>query len=54
MWAAAGNVVDRVDLRTKERSTIPMPNGVWAGSIAADLPSGAIWVGNSAKPPPSH
>jgi class 3 adenylate cyclase/streptogramin lyase len=54
MWAAAGNVVDRVDLSTSERSTIPMPKGVWAGSIAADLPSGAIWVGNSGKPPPSH
>jgi hypothetical protein len=52
MWAAAGNVVDRVDLSTNKRSTIPMPKGVWAGSIAAELPSGGIWVGNSGKPPP--
>ncbi len=55
MWAAAGNVVDRVDLKTNVRSTIAMPKGVWAGSIAADLPSGAIWVGNSGSaPPPSR
>jgi class 3 adenylate cyclase len=54
MWAAAGNVVDRVDLTTNVRSTIPMPKGVWAGSIAADLPSGGIWVGNSGKAPPQH
>jgi len=52
MWAAAGHVVDRVDLATNRRSTIAMPKGVWAGSIAADPASGAIWVGNSGGPPP--
>jgi class 3 adenylate cyclase len=55
MWAAAGHVVDRVDLETNARSTIAMPKGVWAGSIAADPSSGAIWVGNSGSaPPPPH
>jgi hypothetical protein len=54
MWAAAGDVVDRVDLRTNARSTLPMPKGVWAGSIAADPASGAIWIGNSGVAPPSH
>jgi hypothetical protein len=55
MWATAGDVVDRVDLKTSKRSTIAMPNGVWAGSIAADPASGAIWVGNSGSaPPPPH
>jgi class 3 adenylate cyclase len=52
MWATAGNVIDRVDLKTSARSTIAMPKGVWAGSIAADPASGAIWVGNSGRPPP--
>jgi class 3 adenylate cyclase/streptogramin lyase len=52
MWAAAGHIVDRVDLKTKARSTIAMPKGVWAGSIAADSASGTIWVGNSGKAPP--
>ena len=54
MWAAAGRVVDRVDLSSSKRSTIPMPKGVWAGSIAADPASGAIWVGNSGSAPPDH
>jgi hypothetical protein len=40
MWATAGNVVDRVDLETSALSTIAMPKGVWAGSIAADPASG--------------
>jgi class 3 adenylate cyclase len=52
MWAAAGDIVDRVDLKTHLRSTIPMPKGVWAGGIAADPASGAIWVGNSGHVPP--
>jgi streptogramin lyase len=55
MWAAAGHVVDRVDLQTNARRAIPMPKGVWAGSIAADPSSGAIWVLNSGSaPPPPH
>lgn len=53
MWAAAGHVVDRVNLQTNARRTIAMPKGVWAGSIAADPSSGAIWVGNSGSAPPS-
>jgi hypothetical protein len=52
MWATAGNVIDRVDLKTSARSTIAMPKGVWAGSIAADPASGTIWVGNSGHAPP--
>jgi len=54
LWATAGHVVDRVDLQTSARSTIPMPKGVWAGSIAADPASGAIWVGNSGRAPPNR
>jgi class 3 adenylate cyclase/streptogramin lyase len=54
MWAAAGTIVDRVDLATSKRSTIPMPKGVWAGSIAADPSSGTIWVGNSGSAPHDH
>jgi class 3 adenylate cyclase len=52
MWAAAGEFVDRVNLKTNERKIIPMPEGVWAGSIAADRSSGAVWVGNSGSAPP--
>lgn len=54
MWAAAGDIVDRVDLTTHERSTIAMPKGVWAGGIAADPASGAIWVENSGSAPHFH
>jgi class 3 adenylate cyclase len=54
LWVAAGHVVDRVKLESSARSTIPMPKGVWAGSIAADPASGAIWVGNSGSAPPDH
>jgi streptogramin lyase len=52
IWAAAGDVVDRLDLSTRRTSTIEMPPGVWAGSIAADPATGSIWVGNSGSPPP--
>jgi streptogramin lyase len=51
VWAAAGRVVDRVDLDTKRRTTIPMPPGVWAGSIAVDPATHSIWVGNSFTAP---
>jgi hypothetical protein len=51
IWAAAGPIVERVDLQTKQRTTIAMPPGVWAGSIAADQRTGAIWVGNSFSRP---
>jgi class 3 adenylate cyclase len=51
VWAAAGRIVQRIDLQTKERTTIAMPQGVWAGSIAADPRTGTIWVGNSVTRP---
>ena len=54
MWAAAGDIVDRVELQTHARSTIAMPKGVWAGGIAADPASGAIWVENSGSAPRHH
>jgi class 3 adenylate cyclase len=47
VWAAAGRVVDRLDLRTRERAEIQMPAGVWAGSIAADPDTHSLWIGNS-------
>jgi len=53
VWAAAGKIVERVDLQTKQRTTIAMPRGVWAGSIAADSRTGTIWVGNSFSRPPA-
>jgi class 3 adenylate cyclase len=52
VWAAAGRVVDRLDLRTRTRSVIQMPAGVWAGSIAADPATHSLWVGNSGFAPP--
>jgi hypothetical protein len=52
VWAAAGRVVDRLDLQTHARTEIPMPAGVWAGSIAADPQSHSLWVGNSGVAPP--
>lgn len=52
VWAASGGIVQRIDLQTKERTTIAMPRGVFAGSIAADQRTGTIWVGNSFKRPP--
>jgi class 3 adenylate cyclase/streptogramin lyase len=52
VWAAAGHVVDRVDLRTRVRTEIQMPAGVWAGSIAADPDTHSLWVGNSGFAPP--
>jgi Adenylate and Guanylate cyclase catalytic domain len=52
VWAAAGHVVDRLDLQTRARTAIPMPAGVWAGSIAADPRTNSLWVGNSGSAPP--
>jgi len=52
VWAAAGHVVDRLDLGTHARTQIQMPAGVWAGSIAADPQSHSLWVGNSGEAPP--
>ncbi len=54
VWTAAGRVIDRVDLQSRVRTTIAMPRGVWAGSIAADPATHSLWVGNSGvAPPPS-
>ena len=52
VWAAAGRVVDRVDLSTHEKSVIQMPSGMWAGSIAADPDRQTLWIGNSGSAPP--
>src|SRR5439155_22024640 len=52
VWAAAGHIVQRVDLLTKQRTTIAMPAGVYAGSVAADQKTATIWVGNSFTRPP--
>ena len=52
IWAAAGRVVDRLDLETRQPSTIDMPKGVWAGSITADPATDSIWVGNNGSAPP--
>jgi class 3 adenylate cyclase/streptogramin lyase len=53
VWAAAGRVVDRLDLRTQARTQIQMPAGVWAGSIAADPDTHSLWIGNSGFAPPN-
>ena len=52
VWAAAGRVVDRVDLGTRAKSVIQMPPGMWAGSIAADPDRRTLWIGNSGSAPP--
>jgi len=54
VWAAAGRVVDRLDLRTRARAEIQMPAGVWAGGIAADPDTHSLWVGNSGFAPPQR
>jgi streptogramin lyase len=53
VWVAAGHVVDRLDLGTREKTTIAMPAGVWAGSIAADPATHSLWIGNSGHAPPA-
>ena len=53
VWAAAGRVVDRLDLLTRARTEIQMPAGVWAGSIAADPDTHSLWIGNSGFAPPN-
>jgi streptogramin lyase len=52
VWAAAGDVVDRLDLATRTRTVIRMPAGVWAGSIAADPATHSLWIANSGHAPP--
>jgi streptogramin lyase len=53
VWAAAGRSIQRVDLRTRRRTSVVMPRGIWASSIAADDGTHAIWVGNRVDPPPA-
>jgi hypothetical protein len=53
IWVAAGAVVDRIgDLTTPQptTTTIAMPTGVSAGSIAADPATSSVWVGNTLPP----
>jgi hypothetical protein len=50
IWVAAGTVVDRVGIFGDTYhviTTIPMPKGVWASSIAADPSTGIVWVTNN-------
>jgi streptogramin lyase len=53
IWVAAGRFVDRIKLRGRERSSIPLPAGVHATGIAADPATGRLWVNNSYLPPSS-
>ena len=47
IWVAAGRFVDRIKLRGRERTSIPLPNGVHATGIAADPATGRLWVNSS-------
>lgn len=49
IWVAAGTVVDRVGVSstTHAISTIAMPTGVWASSIALDPSTRTVWVANN-------
>jgi len=53
IWVAAGAFVDRIKLRGRERTSIPLPNGVHATGIAADPATGRLWVNNSYLPQPN-
>ncbi|MGZ8694989.1 MAG: adenylate/guanylate cyclase domain-containing protein [Gaiellaceae bacterium] len=48
-WIAAGPHVERIDLLEGRRTQIPMPARVFAGGIAADTETHAIWVSNSVR-----
>ncbi len=48
-WIAAGPYVERIDLGEGRRTQIPMPPHVYAGGIAADPRTNAIWVSNSVR-----
>ncbi len=50
-WIAAGAFVERIDLQERRRMQIPMPAHVFAGGIAADPATHAIWVSNSVRAP---
>jgi hypothetical protein len=45
-----GANVYEIDLKTLNQRVIPMPDPVFAGSIAADESSGVIWVANCGCP----
>lgn len=50
IWVAAGNVIDRVDPVLpvgNQVTTLPMPRGLWASSIADDPATDTIWVTNN-------
>jgi class 3 adenylate cyclase len=48
IWVAAGNVVDRVPtIGPQVVTTIPLPKGVWASSIAVDPSTSTLWVTNN-------
>ncbi|HZO34130.1 MAG TPA: adenylate/guanylate cyclase domain-containing protein [Gaiellaceae bacterium] len=51
IWVAAGSVVDRIRLPGHARTSIPLPRGMNATGIAADPPTGRLWVDNSYPPP---
>jgi streptogramin lyase len=50
IWIAAGADVYQVDLNTLHKTTIPIPDPAYAGSITADPESGTIWVANCGCP----
>lgn len=49
IWVAAGHVLDRVDLTTKQRTTIAMPPGFYATAVTADPASHALWLGATSQ-----
>jgi class 3 adenylate cyclase/sugar lactone lactonase YvrE len=49
IWVAAGDVIDRFSLTGGGRSTITLPKGTNATSIAVDPATGALWVANSRR-----
>jgi streptogramin lyase len=50
IWIAAGAYVYQVDLNTLHKTTIPIPDPAFAGSITADPRSRTIWVANCGCP----
>jgi streptogramin lyase len=53
IWVAAGSVIDRIKLPGHARTSITLPAGMNATGIAADPPTGRLWVDNSYPPPRS-
>jgi len=46
IWIGAKDKVLRIDLETREETSIPLPEGVFAGGLAIDEATGAVWVSN--------